>query len=90
MTIQSVNPRTGEKFGPIIPEATSVELDAIIARSQIGMQDWSTQSPVSLANCLHSVANSLQENIEELVNLSDLETGLGGTRLSGEVSRAVF
>lgn len=90
MTIQSVNPRTGEKFGPIIAETTSVELDAIITRSQISLQKWSTQSPSFRANCLRSIANSLQENIEELVNLADLETGLGETRLSGEVGRTVF
>lgn len=90
MTIQSVNPRTGEKFGPIIAETTSVELDAIIARAQISLQKWSTQSPLFRANCLRAIANSLQENMEELVNLADLETGLGETRLTGEVGRTVF
>lgn len=90
MTIQSVNPRTGEKFGPIIPETTSVELDAIIALSQINLQKWSTQSPSFRADCLHSIANALQENMEELVKISDLETALGETRLTGEISRTVF
>lgn len=90
MTIQSVNPRTGEKFGPIIAETTSTELNQIIALSQKSLQKWSTQSPSFRANCLHSIANAIQENAEELVKISDLESGLGETRLIGEIDRTVF
>lgn len=90
MTIQSVNPRSGEKFGPIFFETTSFELDEIVALSQISLQIWQTRSPSFRANCLQSVANALQENMEELVKISDLETGLGEVRLTGEIGRTVF
>ncbi len=90
MTIQSVNPRTNEKFGPVIPETTSIELDEIITLSQTSLQIWSTRSPSFRANCLHSIANALEENIEELVKISDLETGLGEIRLTGEIGRTAF
>lgn len=90
MTIQSVNPRSGEKFGPIFSETTPAGLDEIIALSQISLQIWSTRTPSFRADCLHAIANALQENVEELVKIADLETGLGEIRLTGEMGRTVF
>jgi NADP-dependent aldehyde dehydrogenase len=42
------------------------------------------------AKALTDVADALDANIEELVEIADLETGLGKPRLTGEVGRTTF
>jgi NADP-dependent aldehyde dehydrogenase len=90
MTIQSVNPRTGEKFGTLIPETTPAELEAKIALSLESFQTWSTLPPALRAKSLHAIAEKLQANSTELADIADLETNLGKVRLIGEVSRTSF
>ena len=47
-----------------------------------------TGSPRQRRDWLHAVAAALEENTAELVELAEVETALGDTRLTSEVSRA--
>ncbi len=90
MTTQSINPRTGETFGPLFEDTSHEEIEAIIDGARTGLHRWSTASVAKRADVLDSIANALDDNVAELVEMADLETGLGAPRLTGEVGRTTF
>ena len=90
VNIQSINPRTGEAVGPVFNETTPAELDAVIENAVSAFSLWSQSEPSDRANALNAVADALDANIESLVEIADLETGLGKPRLTGEVGRTTF
>lgn len=90
MSIRSVNPRTGEEFGPAIESTTPQEIDAMINGALESFKLWSQTAPKARARILKVVAERIDANCEALVAIADLETGLGTTRLIGEVARTTF
>ena len=90
MSVQSVNPRTGEKFGPTFEDTSPTEVNAAIEGAVKSFASWSTSAPSVRAKALSDVADALDANIEALVEIADLETGLGKPRLTGEVGRTTF
>ena len=90
MTTQSINPRTGQTFGPIFAETTSAEIESILKQANIGFKAWSTASVTKRAEAMSAIADALDNNVAELVEIADLETGLGVPRLMGEVVRTTF
>ena len=90
LKIQSINPRTGETFGPVFNETTPAELDTAIKSAVSAFASWSHSEPKDRAFSLHAVADAIDANIESLVEIADLETGLGKPRLTGEVGRTTF
>lgn len=90
MSIQSVNPRTGESFGPIIAPTTSAQVDSMIASAVTAFEKWSLTSATSRAKVLFALADALDANTEKLVEIADAETALGIPRLTGEVGRTTF
>lgn len=90
MATQSINPRTGQAFGPVFPETSSSEIESILNQATIGLGAWSTASVAKRAKAMNAIANTLDDNLAELVEIADLETGLGVPRLTGEVGRTTF
>ena len=90
MSNQSVNPRTGEKFGIAIEDTSAEEIESIITLSQQSFLKWSTFSPSLRAKGLNAIADALDANTQGLAELADQETGLGMPRLVGEVGRTSF
>ncbi|MEK6648186.1 MAG: aldehyde dehydrogenase family protein, partial [Actinomycetota bacterium] len=90
MSIQSVNPRTGEEFGPVFASTTPKEIDQIIAAAVASFGTWSQMAAADRARILNSLADGLDANVERLVDIADSETGLGKVRLTGEVGRTTF
>lgn len=90
MSIQSVNPRTGEEFGPVFETTTPKEIDQIIAAAVASFGTWSRMSGADRARILNSLADALDVNVERLVDIADSESGLGKVRLTGEVGRTTF
>ncbi len=90
MSNHSVNPRTGESFGPIIEDTSTEEIESIIARSMKSFKEWSVFSPSLRAKALVAIADALEGNSDDLAELADKETGLGMPRLVGEVGRTAF
>lgn len=90
MTTQSVNPRTKETFGPNFADDSPSVIDAAVTAAVNSFSDWSSCAPTIRAAALHAVADELDSNIDSLVEIADLETGLGHPRLIGEVGRTTF
>ena len=90
MTSQSINPRTGQAFGPIFADTSSTEIESILNKAKIGFKAWSTASITKRAEAMNAIADALDSNMAELVEIADLETGLGVPRLTGEVGRTTF
>jgi NADP-dependent aldehyde dehydrogenase len=87
---RSVNPRTGEEFGPVFESATRGEIDATISGAVASYNRWSRTAPKERARILNLLADSIDANLDALVAIADLETGLGASRLTGEVARTTF
>jgi len=88
--MRSVNPRTGEEFGPLWPETTAGQLDEICAaaaRAAVALRRTSGQQR---AGYLDAIASALEARRDELVATADAETALGSPRLPGELNRTVF
>ena len=90
MSNQSVNPRTGEKFGPIFISTSLAAIDETISLSVLAFESWSRTKPSERARILSAMADALDEHTESLVDIADEETGLGRVRLTGEVARTTF
>jgi NADP-dependent aldehyde dehydrogenase len=88
--VRSINPRTNENFGPEFLDTTKEEVDSIILRSKTAFSTWSSASADQRASVLHAVAAAIDSASAELVEIADLETGLGSPRLPGEVARTTF
>jgi NADP-dependent aldehyde dehydrogenase len=90
MTLQSVNPRTGAKFGPVFGEMSKEEVAKVIARAQLAHAKWSVGHPTQRQKAIYAIADAIDLHVTELVEVADLETGLGKVRLTGEVGRTTF
>ena len=90
MSTQSVNPRTAEAFGPVFEDSSPTEVDTAVSVAVTSFEAWSTSAPSVRAAALSAVADALDANIDSLVEIADLETGLGKPRLTGEVGRTTF
>ncbi len=88
--VQSINPRTGASFGPEYPDSTMTEVDSNIAKSEKAFSKWSTTTSFKRAEVLEAVAGEIDAASATLVEIADLETGLGVPRLTGEVARTTF
>lgn len=90
MSSQSVNPLSGEYFGPVFKDTENSELDELLEKAILAQLNWSESTYEIRAQVLNAIANILDENVEELSNLAHSETGLGLPRLIGEVARTTF
>jgi NADP-dependent aldehyde dehydrogenase len=87
VTITSYNPRTGQVNGTV-EEMSRHEVRAVVERVSGASSSVATASPGQRRGWLHAVAAALLANAAELVELAEVETALGYTRLTSEVSRA--
>ena len=90
MSIRSVNPRTGEEFGPSFESTSPSAISEITAGAVESFGIWSRTAPTERARILNFLADRIDANREALVAIADLETGLGVARLTGEVGRTTF
>jgi len=85
--IRSVDPRSGESFGPAHPEAGAVDVEsAVVAavRAQVALNEC---RPDRIVDGLRGAADALDARSGELAVLADTEAALGVPRLAGEVGR---
>lgn len=90
MPSQSVNPRNGTPFGPVLADTRPKEVDALVARSMDAWPTWAALPAGARAAALDAIADTLDMHATELAELADSETGLGLPRLTGEVARTTF
>jgi NADP-dependent aldehyde dehydrogenase len=86
-TTRSVDPRTGEAFGPAFPDATDTEVaDAVAAATTAFATLRRTDGP-TLARLLEAIADGLEALGDTLIDTAVHETGLGEARITGERGR---
>lgn len=90
MSSRSVDPRTGQPFGPHIADTRAEQLEFILASAEGVAAPWSASSDTKRARCLAAIADGLEAARDILVSLADQETALGEERLNGELSRCTF
>ncbi len=83
---QGVNPYTGEPVGDPVPHTTTEELDRIATAAAGAASDLARLD--GRAARLRAVAAALEAARDELVTITDAETGLGPARLNSELTRA--
>jgi NADP-dependent aldehyde dehydrogenase len=87
VTIQGYDPRTGLPAGEPVAQTPPAEVDAVAAAAAAVAWEWAELAPAARAQTLTAVAAALDEHAAELAALADVETALGGARLTGEVAR---
>jgi len=85
--IQGYDPRTGSPAGEPVTETAPAEVNSVVAAAAAAAAQWAALPPAGRAEMLAAVADALDDNAAELAALADVETALGGTRLTGEVAR---
>ena len=88
--VQAINPRTGSSFGPEFVDTSATEVKTVVTKSLAAFELWSSASHEARADVLELVATAIDSQVAELVEIADLETGLGVPRLTGEVGRTTF
>jgi len=87
MADQGMNPYTGEPAGPPVPHTSAEDLDRICQAAARAAADLAALPLDRRAELLRAAAAGLEKNRDEIVALADAETGLGATRLGGELTR---
>ena len=90
MPTQSVDPRTGEPFGPVLEDTSPAGLDEVVRAAGQAAEGWADVTAAMRSMALRTIADRLDAAADELVPLADRETGLGVPRLTGELARTTF
>ncbi|MGZ4555689.1 MAG: aldehyde dehydrogenase family protein, partial [Mycobacteriaceae bacterium] len=85
--LYSVDARTGETLGPAVSVTAPDELESLVLEAAEASDAWARVPASDRAASLERIAASLEDHSSELVELADRESGLGVTRLQGEVVR---
>ena len=88
--ITTTDPRTGVTTTTEVQETTAAEVDAIARAADVAQAGLEGLGRERRARLLDAIADSLASAGEELIRTADEETGLGETRLTGELNRSVF
>jgi NADP-dependent aldehyde dehydrogenase len=67
-----------------------VELDQAIQKASEAFDGWQASDGDTRAKLLNALAEALEADREKLVELADIESGLGSGRLNGELDRTAF
>ena len=86
-SFRAVAPARGTPIGPEFPEATDEQVMAAASAAAEAFATTQDLPPATIAALLEAVAGGLEAIGDELVELADLETALGPTRLTGELAR---
>lgn len=88
--LHSFEARTGLNYGEPVPESSSEELDQAIQKASEAFDGWQASDGETRAKLLNALADALEADREKLVELADIESGLGSGRLNGELDRTAF
>jgi len=88
--ISTTNPLTGVSTATDIEATSAAEVDRLASRAQQAAFDFAARGREWRARMLEAIADSLESDRDLLVRAADQETGLGVTRLSGELTRSIF
>ena len=90
MAVVSIDPRTGEAVEVVAPETTTAEVDRLCAAALAAAPALEALGRTGRAGLLRALADGLEARREDVVAVADRETGLGTTRLNGELTRTTY
>jgi NADP-dependent aldehyde dehydrogenase len=87
--VQGIDPRTGQLVAEPTQATTPEQLEMLVHSAARAAPAWSATSATRRAAALRRVAAALDDGGDGVIQLADLETGLGRTRLVGELARTI-
>ena len=72
MSNQSVNPRTGEKFGSVFAATTPQAMDSLIAQSVSAYKVWSHVKAAERGKILLALAQAIDDRLQDLVDINKI------------------
>jgi NADP-dependent aldehyde dehydrogenase len=88
--VVSIDPRTGEAVEVVAPESTTAEVDRLCAAALAAAPVLDGFGRGGRAALLDALADALEARRADVVAVADRETGLGETRLNGELTRTCY
>lgn len=88
--VPSINPRTGETVEIVARETTTAEVDRLCAAALTAAEPLEALGRDGRAALLSALADALEQARDRIVAVADRETGLGATRLNGELTRTTY
>lgn len=86
-TYRSVDPETGQPFGPEFYDATESEVTDAVSAAVAAFGELRELSPEVIASLLEDIADRLLDLGDALLEIAVRETGLGRQRIAGERRR---
>lgn len=90
MTIQSIDPRTGDVVEELGADTTTEEVARLCRLAGDATATFEAMGRTGRAALLRAAAAELEAERDALVAIADRETALGSTRLTGELGRTCF
>ena len=88
--VTSTNPRTGAVEATVAEETTAEQVDRLCRLAAEAAPLFEASGRPFRAGLLRALADALEADRATLVGLADRETGLGETRLNGELTRTCY
>jgi NADP-dependent aldehyde dehydrogenase len=88
--VVSIDPRTGETVEVVAQETTTAEVDQLCAAALAAGPALEGMGRDGRAALLNALADALEARREDVVAVADRESGLGATRLNGELTRTTY
>jgi NADP-dependent aldehyde dehydrogenase len=88
--VLSIDPRTGETVEAVAQETTTEEVDRLCAAALAAFPALEEMGRERRAALLGALADALEARRDDVVAVADRETGLGPTRLNGELTRTCY
>jgi NADP-dependent aldehyde dehydrogenase len=88
--VTSTDPRTGDVVEVVAQETTPAEVDRLAAAALAAAPALEAMGRTGRAGLLRALADALEARREDVVAVADRETGLGETRLNGELTRTAY
>lgn len=88
--VVSVDPRTGRAVEVVAQETSTTEVNRLCQAALTAAPLLEDLGRAGRARLLRSAADALDARRDDLVTLADRETGLGATRLNGELTRTCY
>lgn len=89
MSLRSIDPRSGQPFGPPIPESDLLACIEAASAAEEAFVAMASFDGAARAGLLEAIADEVEALGEELIALCGRETGLTAARLTGERGRTV-
>src|SRR5688572_32789544 len=88
--VVSIDPRTGETVEVVAQETTTREVERLCAAALAAAPALEAMGRAGRAGLLRALADGLEARREDVVAVADRESGLGPTRLNGELTRTCY